>query len=275
MKCAICGRKLNEKIKIRGGAVCTNCAGLFPESIRKGFRQFTAKQLMQARTLYTEQKIKPWLRCGEFGLGKYSIILNQFEYPLRKLRGIRLGFHPNAIGGSQHTVNGTVTLILETEKPYMVIEEPFLAYDITARYNINGLIIRYFFSPELSRMVQEVETAIKNGVYNLERFMEEYRSRQERQKEKEAQSKAREERRKSQQSRQKQDKKNEQPATPLEKARERFGLDMTYSTEDVKRARNRMLMKEKIHPDNGGSAEAFKVFEEEYRMLLKYAANAS
>ncbi len=259
---------------MRSGFICGECFGSFPESIQKNIIQFNARQLTQAKNLYTAPTVKPWLKCGRFGLTHDAVQLNMHEYPLQKLRGIRLGFHPYTIGSSPNTVSGTVTLILETENPYMIIEEPFLEHNITARYNINGLLVNYFFSSELSRMVQEVETAIKNGVYNLERFMEEYSSRQEQQ-EKEAQEKAREEGRKSQKSRQKQTKKNEQSATPLEKARIRFGLEMPYSAEQLKRARNKILIKEPIHPDNGGSAEAFKKFEEEYRLLLKYATKVS
>lgn len=253
----MCGCEIfNNRTRIKGGSICVGCASTLPLGVRESGRDFTAKKLQQIQKNVKVWRDGPiWRHHGSFMVSASSVVLNGIEYNLKNLRSIQLNFHPWDVGRKPNTAIGTATVVLETKKPHVLIEEAFTGNTYEVGYAISGMDITYRFPNEIEKTIQGVRDAILAGESTIpEAARDARRFQQERRTEK----KWRQE--------------QSRTETPLESALKLYGLQQPYTLETLKKKRNDMLRTQPIHPDNGGSDEKFKQFQAAYEILSKFTA---
>ena len=297
MRCKMCRNEIvGNSIQTKNGCICQGCYDQLPNSIKASIRSFTVQQLKEVKTVIGEPFERSWVECGRLKLCMESIILNGFAIKLKDIKRISLNFHPKYPWNAARTVMGTVTVVIETKSPHIILEEPFFDRDIKAVYTIYGKNITYTYSYELEKLVREVQKAVDadTDLYDAAaRYSEEVGRRKEaeaaKQKKAEAERKAREEaaRRQAEEDRKRKEKiKNEkqrnqnrytggyakkaqEPLTPFEQAKKMFGVELPFTLKELD-SRKKELAK-KYHPDMGGDTETFQQIMEYYEMLKKYA----
>ena len=301
MQCSICKKKIstNDSTKIKGGHICLSCLSAFPDSVRMGIDNFSPHQLQQLNKI-VHPAMSKGIACGSFIASRNSIVLKNIEYNLSDLRSVKLNFHPKNDGNHPKTAVGVITAIIETKKPHFMIEEPFFPEDVTVGYSIFGKNIKYHYSYEIELLFKKIQECIDDKSYNMSSYIEEYKQaimnakkyneskEQERiraeemaRKKKAEQEQAEKERKKKieeEQARKRRQNGNfshsdsKRQLSPFDKAKNLFGVEIPYTANDIKAARNKLLKEH--HPDNnGGSEEMCKKINEYYALLLKYVAD--
>ena len=61
--------------------------------------------------------------------------------------------------------------------------------------------------------------------------------------------------------------------TPLESAMELFSIKRPFTKSELRKKRNIFIASNHIHPDDGGSEEAFRKVQDAYELLIKFASD--
>ncbi len=262
--CCVCGAAEKNNIKIKKGYICENCLKEMPISIRHCVENLRPDQIQAIRKVYKRAFRVPWLTCERFALTDTSIQLNGFEYDLKDIIHIKFKFHPLRIDDVPGYARGVITVMIETRDPDAYIEERFIDDDDSVvRYNITGAKISYTFSDDLERIARIVNRALRTKTFDLSRARMEWLGQEGHEEQTESESGSRFKSRR--------DNKRVEHITPdaIEAAKQLFGIEGLYSSEDLKRIRNEMV--KSAHPDAGGSDDEFKKIIAAYKLLEQYA----
>lgn len=292
MKCVLCRKKEDGMVKIKAGFphghICSDCLDSFPESIRMNIERFTVRQLGMLKKIIRRTDSKPWLECGDFGVTNSGVVLKGIEYPIQSLRSVGLNFHPKCIGKHPKTVSGIVTAVIQTRNPHFLIEEPLFHDDITVGYNINGKRISYRYSYETELLFQKIQECIDSGDGDLaSRIDDYYKSVMNMKKYTESKNRYRQKKETDEGNHGNRDSNNhgwkktdtdgkrtdtKRPLSEFDEAKQLFGVQMPYTSNEIKNRRN-MLLK-KFHPDNkDGSIEMCQKINTSYDLLQKFVSD--
>lgn len=251
--------------KIKYGMICSSCYRRLPLGVRGNVWEFTGSQLKELL-----KKIKPagkegrcWVRYGGLLVCEGSIILNGIVYQLKDLESLRLNFHPNRIGTVTGTAAGILSLVITLKQPHLLVEEMLSAEGLQLRYYISGMEITYRYPDALDRALQCVSKAIAEGRHVIPeavRYFDSFRSRGEK-----TGKKTRED--------SKAGKENGRELTRFEAAMQMFGLERPFTKEDLRKKRNQYITNNHIHPDDGGTEDAFRKVQEAFTLLSKFASD--
>ncbi len=278
----------HDEVPVKGGVICKSCYDALPVSIQSSIKNFTVKQIQQFKQIATPFRNPElvWRYCEKFQICVDSIVLNKTEYKLRDLRSVKLNFHPTAIGTESSTAIGIVTLVIETKSPHFLIEEAFAPTSSRIRYSISGMRIYYHYNTVVEQWIREIQEAIRSKSYSLRAIKNEEDRKYREKKEREARARTEQAQKKTHShthSEQTQQKKTRQeqhqtpppkqapPKTELQKALEVFDLKIPFTDNELKKRRKKMIMEQRLHPDQGGDAETFKRVQAAYELLLKFA----
>lgn len=289
MLCKNCKNEIINPVKVKNGSICQHCYDNLPESVKVNINHFTIKQIKQIQELVNDLEEQPLASCGTFKVCKTAIQINGKEFKIQKLSGVRLNFHPNALGMSRGTAVGTLTVVIDTKVPHYMFEEPFYPKEVTASYRINGRNVTYGFSYAIEKLFSCIQKCITENGNDLTKYIEEYQNAVQRNnKEKEEEKRKKQEQNRGFSSRENYSNKSttnqnqqrtnnsktngatQKPKTPFDEAKALFGVELPYTTTDIKRKRNILI--KKYHPDLGGSEEMCKRINEAYTLLLKFAS---
>lgn len=292
MQCRVCKCKIakNDEVKVKGGYICSSCYNSFPDSIKMYITDFTVGQLTKLSKIIYPATSKMLIRSGDLKICRNSISIKNTEFMLKDLRSLKLNFHPSGTGRHPNTVYGTITVVIETKSPHFLIEEPFFDHEITVGYGINGKVIYYYYSYEIEKLFEVMEKCLKDGSQDATPYLDEYqmaimkedelkkKKEEAQQKKKEEEKQKAEEKRRRQEEKRREEKKQRENTqnkdtrhkmSPFEEAKALFGVELPYTKEQLKSARNTLL--KKYHPDNkGGSVEMCKKINESYALLKKF-----
>ena len=262
-KCKVCGRCGHDYKKLKAGIICSDCMNALPIGVKNSINEFTADQIQKIKEIIKpyDGKNKIWRYCDGFQVTGNSIILNRMEYKIKDLVSVKLNFHPGEIGKLPNTAEGIISLILELKTPHILIEESFINKRITARYIISGMDIIYHYSKDLEYTINAIQAAIQDKTYIIkEAYKEEKNTDAGKQ---------------SNQSGYKQKKRKNRTSkmTPLESAMELFSIKRPFTKSELRKKRNIFIASNHIHPDDGGSEEAFRKVQDAYELLIKFASD--
>lgn len=246
MKCEMCGKEIYQKTKTRSGCICANCYNSLPIVIRKNGSKLSAKEICEIRKIITNHKSESFTKCENIYICDESIQINEWEVKFKDLRKIELNFHPKAVGNGRNMAYGILSVIIETKKPHIIIEEAFM--DTKVEYRITGKTIHYFYPNTLKNMFDRIQMIIDNKTYNMKDLREEMRIKREQ--------------------RNKQAPKDKD--TPFDIAKKLYGVEIPYTEDLLKEIRNRLIKEN--HPDQGGSAEFCAKINSAYDLLRKFAS---
>lgn len=267
-ECKLCGNPAGVPEggkKIKYGMICSSCFQKLPLGVRGNVWEFTGSQLKEllkkVKSAGNEERC--WIRYDGLMVCEASIILNGRIYQLQDLESLRLNFHPNGIGQITGTAIGILSLVITLKHPHLLIEEMLSAEELQLRYYISGMEITYHYPDTLDRAVQCVNRAIAGESHVIPeavRYFESFRSRDEKSGKKTAEgSKA--------------EKESGKELTRFEAAMQMFGLERPFTKEDLRKKRNQYITNNHIHPDDGGSEDAFRKVQEAFTLLSKFASD--
>lgn len=269
-KCKICGKNVGiEYGRLKKGLICQSCMSRVSIGVRSSLKDFTANQVKHIiNTIQPYQKEKNvWCYCGTLKVCYDRIILNGFEYPLKNLVAVKLNFHPKELGRLPDTAVGVITAMVEIKEPHCLIEEAFIAGKTTAQYIISGMDIIYHYSDDLEHLIKTIQDAIQDRTYLIkEAIQDAQKGKEEKKKEEKSQKTYRWEKSKTAE-------KKEESLTPLEAAMKLLSVERPFTKTDLRKKRNQYLAENHVHPDDGGSEEAFRKIQDAYELLLKFAAD--
>lgn len=268
-KCKICGKEVGiEYGRLKKGLICQSCMHKVSIGVRSSLKDFTADQIKHIiNTIQPYQKEKNvWCYCGTLKVCFDRIIINGFEYPLKNLVAVKLNFHPKELGRLPDTAVGVITVMVEIKEPHYLIEEAFIAGKTTAQYIISGMDIIYHYSDDLEHVIKAVQNSIQDGTYIIKEAIQDAQKQKEEKKEEKTKKTYRWEKGKTAQ-------KKEEPLTPLEAAMKLLSVERPFTKADLRKKRNQYLAENHVHPDDGGSEEAFRKIQDAYELLLKFAAD--
>lgn len=264
-KCKICGRSCYDYQKLKSGIICSDCLNTLPLGVKNCIREFTGDQIQKIQKVAKpfDGKSKIWRYCEDLKVCVDSIVLNKMEYKFKDLESVKLNFHPKEIGKMPDTAEGIVTVVIEIKSPHVLIEEAFLSKRITAKYIISGLDIIYHYNQELEYTIHAVQEAIRNKTY----VIKDAYNREEKETNDSKKSSANNSRSKDNKS------SYTAKATPLESAMELFSVKRPFTKAELRKKRNIFLASNHVHPDDGGSEEAFRKVQDAYELLMKFASD--
>lgn len=262
-KCKVCGQCCRDYKKLKSGLICSDCMDSLPIGIKNSIHEFTADQIQKIKNNIKpyDGKSRIWRYCDSLQVTGNSIVLNRMEYKLKDLMSVKLNFHPREIGKLPDTAEGIVSLILELKSPHILIEESFINKRITARYIISGMDIIYHYSKDLEYTINAIQAAIQDKTYIIKEAYKE--------------EKDTDTGKQSNQSGYKQKKRKNRTSkmTPLESAMELFSIKRPFTKSELRKKRNIFIASNHIHPDDGGSEEAFRKVQDAYELLIKFASD--
>lgn len=264
-KCKVCGRSCYDYQRLKTGIICSDCLSTLPIGVKNCIREFSGDQILKIRKVAVPSsgKSKIWRYCEDLKVCVDSIILNRMEYKLKDLESVKLNFHPKEIGKLPDTAEGVVTVVIEIKSPHVLIEEAFLSKRITARYIISGLDIIYHYNQDLEYTIHAAQEAIRTKTYVIKDAF----NRNDKETNDSKKSTTKEDRSKDNK-RSYTDKK-----TPLESAMELFSVKRPFTKAELRKKRNIFLASNHVHPDDGGSEEAFRKVQDAYELLMKFASD--
>lgn len=267
-KCKICGNTVEGQYeKLKKGWICKACLDRLPYGVRTSIHDFTDSQIRELLKIVRpfQRSKSVWRFCGNLKVCYDSIVLNGYEYLLKDLLSVKLNFHPKEIGRLPDTATGVISAVIETKDPHFLIEEAFISGKTTAQYIITGMDIIYHFSSDLEYTLKAVQDAIRNGDYLIKEAIHH--------EEKKEQSAGKQSHKTYRWQKTKTEKPKEENLTPLEAAMKLLGVERPYTKADLRKKRNQYLANNHVHPDDGGSEEAFQKLQDAYELLLKFAAD--
>lgn len=285
MICKNCKNEIINPVRVKNGSICQHCYDSMPESVKININHFTLKQIKQIQELVNEPEEQPIASCGTFKVCRTAIQVNGKEFKIKNLSGVRLNFHPNALGMSLGTAVGTLTVVIDTKFPHYMFEEPFYSKEVTASYRINGKNVTYGYSYAIEKLFACIQKCLNEESNEMTKYINEYQEavkRNTKEKEEEQRKKTQNRGFSSNQKRQSEssehqhhtneDKKEEdkKPKSPFDDAKALFNVELPYTKTDIKRIRNELI--KKYHPDLGGSEEMCKKINEAYTLLLKFVS---
>ncbi len=271
-KCAICRKPYDSSIltKIKNGHICANCALSLSAGVKSSLSELTDTQIKQIQKnirKYKDDRIE-WVRLAGLIVCADAIVLNSREYPLSNILRVKLNFHPSEIGNEPETAKGTISAVIEVKNPHFLIEE-MVSFEIaTARYVISGMDVTYYIKngERIEHAVRAAQQAINDRSFVIQEAVDEYER---------LRIKAEAERKRQREERKKRfsSDNQEKELTPLEVALKMFGLERPFTMEELKRHRRQYLKEHNVHPDSGGNNAEFRMLEEAYEILQKFASN--
>lgn len=264
MKCKMCkydlsNAKKSEKIHIKNGCLCDLCFSDLPSCVKNMSEELTAKQIGEICKIVKKKYSSSWISCKNISICDYSIIVNDWEIDLKNLKKISLNFHPEEQGEEKpQSAFGLITIVLETRRPHLIIEEPFTYSELD--YRILGKEISYVYPSHITQMLDGVQLLLDRGRYNTielkERYNEGNTSSQKNDSNKSSNTND-------------SSKKNSNKS-PFDEAKIMFGVEIPYTEAELKKIRNELIKKH--HPDVGGSTETCIEINKAFDLLLRFAS---
>lgn len=252
MKCKLCGSQILNKVKIKDGYICQHCYESFTDGVKNTINKFTNKQLVEINQLLEKPNEKAWAECGNIKLTDNSIQITNKEIKIAKIRNIRINFHPKFPNAKTDTATGIVTIVIETDNPHYLFEEPVSDKYFNVKYSIMGKNISYVYPESILNIVRNIQKTIDSGQNNLNDFKNEWI--------------------KNKSNKQKGSSKNNtntNNSSSYKEAVKILHITEPFTKDDIKMARKKLI---KIHhPDVGGTPEMCNKINEAYELLLNYA----
>ena len=271
MICKICKNTLTNRIKIRYGSICQSCYEKLPKCARENIQQFSSGQIKKLLKLFTRPQARSWAVLNWFKISDKAIQFSGREIQLEDLKNISLQFHPTGYAGNG-MARGRVTLVIETKKPRIILEEELFEYDSALPYMIQGKNIIYEYPEELKEIVEVIRDALEKETFDISYYRPVFQERKKRKRDEKQKEQKRKQNNQYWQNNKQQNSRSSRGMT-LPQAMLLFHVTIPFKESEIKKVRNQLL--KNAHPDVEGFKKSDENFTKEvnlaYDLLKKYA----
>jgi hypothetical protein len=158
--------------------------------VKNRVTEFTVKQIRQILDMVERPNDTVYYVANNFKVCQSSVQLNGWQIGIKHLRSVRFNFHPVKLGPKYGSVYGRITVLIETNSPHFVFEEPISNKVYPLYYAIHGKHITYTYSSFFNKLFSEINQALKDGEENFDAAVRATMKYEETQKSKKNQQKA-------------------------------------------------------------------------------------
>lgn len=269
MVCSICKHQLVKKIKTKHGCICPDCYGRLPDSVKNSIRSFTPRQLTELSQICHEHTELARLRVNNLVVCDHSLQINNWEINIEDIENISMNFHPVRQGEAADVCCGYVSAVVETKNPHCLIEEPIADHEIVVRYYINGKNINYVYKQDVSQILMDIQSAIRNKEGSFIKTILSFSKRKQKENQSSNKTGGQDSSTKSASTG-----RSKTTRSPFAEARRMYGVEIPYTKQTLDQ-RKRILLQQ-WHPDHNMGNEALAqemttLILRNYELLLKQA----
>ena len=288
VKCDICNKSVTYFNRLKNGYICNDCVNSLPKSILQHIKEIKSSNIRKVKKIiFTLGRDFYWFQYDNFKIyDKNYIGLNKWGIYIKDIRNISYNVYPIYKQGKR--VLAYVTLVIETRKPHIKIEEPISEHYYSIDYFIKNKKIVYSLPKQLESVVRQLNKCVINNIsadtvrdmfpnstfyYDREKVFREEAARERKRQESEYYDWKRKTFEREKQRKKTQNKQNERTKTnnnsELEKALNCYKISQPFTMKELKKQRNLLL--KKYHPDSGGTEEQCRIIYQMFDILKVYA----